>query len=369
MAKVHVDYFDSPIKFSFMGIAYPFGGAKEIFAMKGISHLMEHMMCKTFYKDLSQKLNALDISWNAYTSDGRVVFWFSGLTECLEEVADELYGRLVLQTHPLWTQEEFDTEKQTVLQEYKDVFNRQFAGFALNLYRKHYNYYSAIGDSADVEAFTYEDSLRAAELFKRPLKVSLVNLTLKDVETTEGTSDVETNGMYSVEGFKYSKEDVPKLDKTAVLVLSKPVTQNLEAYDFMTTCLNSGFTTPFFDEIREKRGLAYSISSAGAVLNDAFMISGFGAVTSNERAQELMDVFDSLLSTPLSSLVTPEAFCAFKKSVDITKLKLERLPHSGLGPKSLEAFDPLKNIPETYEEFLAICSPMYLRENFTIHSH
>ena len=47
-------------------IAYNLGGLFDQEGQKGISHLMEHLICKTF-KDEYGELNKYNIEWNAIT--------------------------------------------------------------------------------------------------------------------------------------------------------------------------------------------------------------------------------------------------------------------------------------------------------------
>jgi hypothetical protein len=46
----------------------------------GISHLMEHLMCKTFFH-MIQDFDRDGIQWNAYTSSNEIVFYMTGLDE------------------------------------------------------------------------------------------------------------------------------------------------------------------------------------------------------------------------------------------------------------------------------------------------
>ena len=54
----------------------------------GISHLMEHLVCKSFdhLQDVYQQKN---IKWNAYTSNTEVVFYMKGLDRHINEYKKE----------------------------------------------------------------------------------------------------------------------------------------------------------------------------------------------------------------------------------------------------------------------------------------
>ena len=46
----------------------------------GISHLMEHLVCKSF-DHLQEDFDKDGIDWNAYTSSNEIVFYLTGLDE------------------------------------------------------------------------------------------------------------------------------------------------------------------------------------------------------------------------------------------------------------------------------------------------
>ena len=63
----------SDIGMGFFGISFDAGGIWEGEGVdpdlpRGTSHLMEHLMCKT-YEDLYPEMRAVDVQDNAYTSD------------------------------------------------------------------------------------------------------------------------------------------------------------------------------------------------------------------------------------------------------------------------------------------------------------
>jgi len=87
----------------------------------GISHLMEHLMCKNFEK-LRETFEKEGIDWNAYTSSNEIVFYFTGLDEYLDKRRYEL---VELMSEFNVTKEQFENERKIVLQEYSDYFSDQ----------------------------------------------------------------------------------------------------------------------------------------------------------------------------------------------------------------------------------------------------
>ena len=93
----------------------------------GISHLMEHLMCKNFEK-LRETFEKEGIDWNAYTSSNEIVFYMTGLDEKIDKHKKEYLE--ALQSFEI-TKEQFENERQIVLQEYEDTFNDQSQSHSL----------------------------------------------------------------------------------------------------------------------------------------------------------------------------------------------------------------------------------------------
>src|SRR5690348_7195425 len=158
---------DSNIELTYFGIVYHAGAAWEKPGLYGTSHLMEHLMCKT-YEHLYPKMRKYGIEDNAYTSSNNVLFFLSGIDGYTTDIAQEMLDCLTEQK-TLWTEDQFNTEKNIVLQEYGDSFEEPFSGFYLNFFRRYYDYYNPIGLKSNIERFSYEDSLKAAkDIFSTP---------------------------------------------------------------------------------------------------------------------------------------------------------------------------------------------------------
>ena len=113
----------------------------------GISHLMEHLMCKNF-DHLQEDFDRDGIDWNAYTSSNEIVFYLTGLEDKVNKWKGEfmdLLGEFNV------TKEQFENERNIVLEEYMDCFNDQTQTHMLNLSRKLFNDYDPIGLKEDLE--------------------------------------------------------------------------------------------------------------------------------------------------------------------------------------------------------------------------
>ena len=223
----------------------------------GISHLLEHLMCKTFFS-LMEDFDRDGISWNAYTDSNLINFHFTGLESRLSKYR---YKILELMSNFNVTKEQFETERNIVLSEYEDVFNDQSQTHYLNLYRKLFNDFDPIGLREDLESLTFMDCLNFFEKqYMNPSKIISVSKTFKFK-----SDDIDFKEREIITNLTYGNNDVPLelgnsfKDKTSIIMLSPVVNENWAYVNFINAMLSMGLHSPLYDEVREKRGLVYFI--------------------------------------------------------------------------------------------------------------
>ena len=299
----------------------------------GLSHLMEHLVCKSF-EHLQNTYQQKNIKWNAYTSNGEVVFFMRGLDRHINAHKKE-FLELILSYEP--TQEQLDNEKKIVLEEYKKSFNSQVESHYLNLQRKMFNYYNAIGLRSDIENFTLQDCKDYLNLFcKKPTKiinVSKYNNFETDVQFREKpelkpfeiknytnlhiiTSDDETNvpeGMIPLELINDYK------NKVSIINSSPIITKDLAYVSFLCEMLGSGLNSPLYKEVREKLGLVYNISCYNDRLNDKCSMIGISTDTSKKNIEIVQNQIKYVLENK-EKFLTQERFDIIKDSY-ITRLE------------------------------------------------
>jgi len=353
------------IGLGFVGLGYTMGAAYETEGMYGISHLMEHLGCKPF-DSLLPKIKRLNIRDNAYTSDNKLVFWFSGLEENLVKVVPEAIDR-ILAVYPSWDKEAFENERSTVVQEYMDCFNSQESGFYENIMRRYYGHYGAIGKKEDIKNLTYEQSVKIAyNNFSKPAYLSqvgskrIINLPIhSDVKRAKSLK-------FKEEGYGFNEEVVAKSDKTVVGLLGKNPMNISDAtiLNFIMVCLNDGLESPLYQEIRDLRGLSY-YSMADLNIVGSTMIPVVMATTSNDRALELSDVYRNFFTGDITRHITKERFEDCKEYF-VGKKKISNiLSHSSAGPNSLKDFDEFDGIENlTHASVLEVLEASLHLDNF-----
>ena len=322
----------------------------------GISHLLEHLLCKTFFH-MIQDFDRDGIEWNAYTSSNEIVFYMTGLDEKIEKHKKEYLSSL--QTFDI-TKEQFENERQIVLQEYEDTFNDQSQSHQLNLNRKLFNDYDPIGLKEDLENLKFMDCLNFyEEQYAKPSKIIYVskNKKLKNL-------DIEFSDRVIDKKFKYGKHDVSLelnnefKDKTSIICYS-PIIEDDHAYvHFLNAMLSLGLKSPLYDEVREKRGLVYYIHCYQMRYNQQGLVS-IDTQTSNRNFDGVIDGVKSVLSDP-KRFLNKDRFNLVKDYYMVRREKDEILRYKNVNqwiqPTNWSVYDilesvNLKKIKDVYEKY------------------
>ena len=289
--------------------------------IRGMSHLMEHLFCKS-YEHLEKDLERKGIVSNAYTSNNEVVYHITGLDEQVKEfrqiILDSLIGFIP-------TEEQFLHEKKIVIEEYMDYFNMQQYAHYLNLNRKLFNDYDPIGSYEDLQTMTYQDMVDYINAYySRPSKI--INVS----KNSEFVSDMEFNKNEinrEIQMLKEQPNDVVYelnndfADKVSIVAVGPIVTEDFAVVHFINYMLCNGLQSPLYQEIREKRGLSYGVSSSVDRIHDKGIIT-IGVQTSNENANEVVDTLKLVLDNP-DKYLTQERFDIVKECCQISFKKRE----------------------------------------------
>jgi predicted Zn-dependent peptidase len=299
----------------------------------GISHLMEHLVCKSFdhLQNIYQQKN---IKWNAYTSNAEVVFFMRGLDRHINFHKKEFLD-LILSYEP--TQEQLDNEKKIVLEEYKRCFNSQQEAHYTNLMRKMFGYYSPIGLRSDIEKFTLEDCKEyLKKYYKNPtriINISKNNDFQADIKFRKKpkytpfefkhntnlhiiTSDDETKvpeGLIPLEIINDFK------NKVSIFNFSPIIKEKFAEAQFLCEMLGGGLNSPLYKEIREKLGLVYNISCYNDGFNEKSSSIVIATDTSNKNIEKVQERIKYILDNK-EEFLTQERFDIIKDSY-LTKLE------------------------------------------------
>jgi len=250
-----------------------FGAAFENSDIKGIAHVIEHMLftgTKTrTHEDISREIEKKGGILNAFTSHEVTSFWFKLPSEHLFAGVDIIADML---KNPKFNKEKFEKEKKVILEEIKmyhdDPSSSVSEQIEKNLYEKPFGEL-VIGNRESVSSLERDF---VAEFFKKVYSPENYIVTLV------GNADFENVCEYMEKNFK-AEGKTPKIieikrknaDTTekregidqANLVFSfhapLPNTKEFYALEVLDAYLSNGMSSELFLEIREKRGLAYSV--------------------------------------------------------------------------------------------------------------
>jgi predicted Zn-dependent peptidase len=322
----------------------------------GISHLMEHLMCKNF-DHLFEEFDKDGIDWNAYTSSNEIVFYIQGLDEKVNKWKYEfieLLGQFNV------SKEQFENEKNIVLEEYMDCFNEQSQSHILNLHRKLFNNYNPIGLKEDLVNLKFMDCLNYFELqYANPSKIINVSKNNKYKDNTiqfiERTFDSK---------LEFGNNNVPLelnnkfKDKTSIIFLSQIIKEDFGYVHFINAMLSLGLKSPLYQEIREKKGLVYYIHCyLSRIRNQG--INEIATQTSNKNCDLVIELIEKVIKNPFKFL-TKERFNLVKDYYTVRMKKDEILRYKNvnkwINPPDWGVYDilnkiNLKKIKEVYDKY------------------
>lgn len=295
-------------------VAVNVGARHETDEEHGISHLMEHMAFKG-----TSRLNAREIAEafdlmggdiNAYTSHEHTVYY----AKVLKEYADDALALLCeIVADPALDEEEIAREHDVILQEIamhadspdsvvfdlfqESIFEGQTLGRSIlgtkesvlshtrarlqEYIRKHYQSSRLVVTAAGAVDHTRVVRITEAAFAKLPLQESLAPLTSAHYV---GGTRIEA---------KPSLEQVQLLMGFDAAASHHPDYMALQVF---TTILGGGMSSRLFQEIREKRGLAYSVSSFMTGYQDAGIL-GVYAGCAREQVEQLIDALHEVLAS------------------------------------------------------------------------
>jgi len=322
----------------------------------GISHIMEHLLCKSF-DHLQEDFDRDGIDWNAYTSSNEIVFYLTGLDEKVNKYKNQFVDLL---TSFKVTKEEFENERKIVLEEYMDCFNDQSQSHMLNLSRKLFNDYDPIGLKKDLENLKFMDCLNFFELqYAKPTKIINVSKN-KDYKNKA----VEFQERKIVTNLSFGNHDTDLelnndfKDKTSVVILSPVIEEDFAYVHFINAMLSLGLKSPLYQEIREKKGLVYFVHCYQSRVNDKGLNS-ISTLTSNKNFDEVVEAVKKVITNP-DKFLTKERFNLVKEYYGVRKQKDEINRYASvnqwINPTGWSVYDileevTLKKIKEVYSKY------------------
>jgi len=293
----------------------------------GISHLGEHLVFKSV-DHLQDDYDRAGLEYNAYTSTNEIVFYLTGLDHQVVKFRDRFLELLLsFQITP----EQLEMEKKIVLSEYEDYFNEQSQSHLLNWSRKNLGDFDPIGLREDIENINHFDIQEFFQLqYSKPTKIISIG------KTPFNRRDIKFITSTFKKNFQYGNYDLPLelgnsfKDKTSIIFNSPLIDENPVFNHFINSMLGLGIRSPLYDEVREKKGLVYSIDCYQSRLN----LQGINTITtqtSNKNIKEVVETIKNVLSNPTKYL-TLDRFGIIKDFYQNKFQKNEILRYKNINP-------------------------------------
>jgi predicted Zn-dependent peptidase len=289
-----------------IGIWVKVGSRNEALDENGISHFLEHMFFKGTHKrtakDIAIEIDSLGGELNAFTSKENTTFYVKILDEYIEKGV-ELLSDIFL--HSTFPEEDIEKEKRIIKEEIKmvedtpddyvhDLFNQTIWGDT-GLGQ------SVLGRRETVKSFTRDDLIShikkyygikdviiaCAGNFEPESLLVILNKNLGSLR--RGSEPVkDTHPLFNSRVEVFHKE----LSEAHVCMGVEGIPQASEkrySLSVLNTILGAGVSSRLFQEIREKRGLTYSIYSFVSSYFDTG-IWGVYAGVGRKRVRELVEL-------------------------------------------------------------------------------
>lgn len=318
------------------------GARYESAPENGISHLLEHMAFKgtktRSARDIAETFDNIGGQFNAFTSMESTVYYAKVLKDNVDIAADILAD--ILQ-HSIFDAEELAREKEVVVQEIAmqrdtpdDLIHDYFDETAFPnqpLGR------SILSTEERVRAHSREEIMRYMHTHYAPSRMivsaagniahdRLVALAGKYFSLPAKTPPAPFTPAHYEGGDKRVTGDFEQLH----LLLGLPsVSINSPDYYVLrlyTAILGGGMSSRLFQEVREKRGLAYTVYAMANAYEDTGMMSVYAA-TAPEKAGELSGVLCEELAG-MAAAVSPEELARAKNQVRAELLMARENPQT-----------------------------------------
>jgi predicted Zn-dependent peptidase len=289
-----------------IGIWVKVGSRNEALDENGISHFLEHMFFKGTHKrtakDIAIEIDSLGGELNAFTSKENTAFYVKILDEYIEKGV-ELLSDIFL--HSTFPEEDIEKEKRIIKEEIKmvedtpddyvhDLFNQTIWGDT-GLGQ------SVLGRRETVKSFIRDDLITH---IKKYYGIKDVIIACAGNFEPESLLDILNKNLGSLRRGSEPVKDTHPLFNSRVEVFHKELSEahvcmgvegipqaSEERYSLsvLNTILGAGVSSRLFQEIREKRGLTYSIYSFVSSYFDTG-IWGIYAGVGRKRVRELVEL-------------------------------------------------------------------------------
>lgn len=281
-----------------LGIWTNTGSAYENEKNNGISHFLEHMVFKGTKKrntfQISEDIEDVGGSMNAYTSRESTVFYAKMLKNDLELATDVLSDFIMC---PTFDKEEIGKEQDVVVQEIKQTYDDPSDIISDYFYQAAFDNQamgrSILGPKENVCSFWGDDLreyMRTNYAAENMVVAAAGNLKHNDFVKMVGErmSTLQPKKSFTPETQKYTggyfaeNRDIKQLQSIIGFEGVSVFDEDFYVATILSCILGGGMSSRLFQEIREKRGLVYSIYSSSASYSQSGVFGVYAGLNAEE---------------------------------------------------------------------------------------
>lgn len=287
-----------------VGVFVNTGSRNETTEINGISHFLEHMAFKgtkkRSAKKIAEEFEGIGGRINAYTSKEKTVYYAKVLKKHAEFAVEFLADILQNST---FDKVELEKERGVILQEIAMTNDTPddiiFDYFQETAFPKQALGRSILGPESNIKKFNrdhFTKYISSQYNYQNMAVVAAGNIKQSDLEkwSQKYFTNLGSNEIKAVEDAKYKGGDFRKEKKLEQINLVfgfnglSYLDEDYYTSQILSTILGGGMSSRLFQEVRENRGLAYSIYAFNYANSDSG-IFGIYAGTTPEKTNELLD--------------------------------------------------------------------------------
>jgi predicted Zn-dependent peptidase len=289
-----------------LGVFVRTGSKDELPDEDGISHVLEHMMFKGTekrnYFEISEEVDYLGASINAHTSKEETVYYINSLSEYINKSSDILFD---IVTNSLFSEKELEKEKDVIIEEIK-MYEDMPDDLVFEL-----NYRDAIKGNLGKNIIGTEESVKSFTSTKinqyyseRYTKDNIVIVISGKFDKQEIIDNIEKyfgklkdNAIqkYATIPFEFNvgnskhEKDIKQVN---ICITHKGLSYMDEKrfyFDIVSNIMGGSMSSRLFQEIREEKGLAYSVYTYSQAYKEGGVISTYIG-TSKESYEKAVEI-------------------------------------------------------------------------------
>ncbi len=288
-----------------IGIWVNAGGRHETPKQNGIAHFLEHMAFKGTAKrsalQIAEAIEDVGGYINAYTSR-EVTAYYARVLEADVPLALDVIGDILL--NPSFDKNEIEIERGVILQEIGQALDTPddviFDWLQAQAYPEQPIGRTILGPTERIEAFSRKDLARFVAQHYGPEEMILSAAGAVDHDSIVKLAEEMFGGMVPTPAFKLAPakfrggemRQVKDLEQAHfALAFESPGYRDEEIYvaQIYASALGGGMSSRLFQEVRENRGLCYSIFAQAGAYDDTGMMTVY-AGTSGDQVAELSQI-------------------------------------------------------------------------------